>query len=191
MDGLLIDTYRLRKYTAEFGQIIKNLLDKYTKSPKELKASLSRVIYMLGNCAKEQHLICIKMCHRSNTFLISSPTYHSKEKEHLYFVITDPIKGEILIVGITSSFQEKDFILERGDHPYIRHKSYIDFGKAQLIHANVLKQQVEKHLVKREINARTEIIEKIAEGVLKSSRTSAIVKRFFENYNKNLMNNLG
>ncbi len=40
MAGLLIDAYRLRKYTAEFDRLIKNLLDEYKKSPKELKTSL-------------------------------------------------------------------------------------------------------------------------------------------------------
>ena len=40
MAGLLIDAYRLRKYTAEFDQLIRNLLDEYQKSPKELKTSL-------------------------------------------------------------------------------------------------------------------------------------------------------
>ena len=40
MAGLLIDAYRLRKYTAEFDRLIKNLLDEHEKSPKELKTNL-------------------------------------------------------------------------------------------------------------------------------------------------------
>ena len=40
MAGLLIDAYRLRKYTAEFDRLIKDLLDEHKKSPKELKTSL-------------------------------------------------------------------------------------------------------------------------------------------------------
>ena len=39
MAGLLIDAYRLRKYTAEFDRLIKSLLDEYKKSLKELKTS--------------------------------------------------------------------------------------------------------------------------------------------------------
>ena len=37
MAGLLIDAYRLRKYTAEFDQMIRDFLDKHPKAPKELK----------------------------------------------------------------------------------------------------------------------------------------------------------
>ena len=40
MAGLLIDAYRLRKYTAEFDQLIRNLLNEYPNSPKELKTKL-------------------------------------------------------------------------------------------------------------------------------------------------------
>ena len=40
MAGLLIDAYRLRKHTAEFDQLIRNLLDEYPNSPKELKTKL-------------------------------------------------------------------------------------------------------------------------------------------------------
>jgi hypothetical protein len=37
MAGLLIDAYRLRKYTAEFDALIRDFLDKHPGAPKELK----------------------------------------------------------------------------------------------------------------------------------------------------------
>jgi hypothetical protein len=37
MTGLLVDAYRLRKYTAEFDKMIVDFLAKHPGSPKELK----------------------------------------------------------------------------------------------------------------------------------------------------------
>ena len=40
MAGLLIDVYRLPKYTARFDEMIKSFLEKHPGSPKELKTKV-------------------------------------------------------------------------------------------------------------------------------------------------------
>ena len=106
-------------------------------------------------------------------------------KEHLHFVVTDPAGEKVPIVGITSSVLEVEFALNRGDHPFIRHQSYINYRKAQIISTDVIKRCLNEGLRRRQRDAREAIIQKISEGVLESSRSPERIKNFYRIFLKN------
>lgn len=56
------------------------------------------------------------MSRRGKTFIF---------EDHLHFVVTDPIRDEFLIVGVTTNSIEEEFVLDKGDHEFIKRKSYI------------------------------------------------------------------
>ena len=120
------------------------------------------------------------MCSRRNVFLLPSGG-----KEHLHFVVTDPVGEKVLIVGITSSVLEVEFTLNRGDHPFIRHQSCINYRKAQIISTDVIKRCLNEGLWRRQRDAREAIIQKISEGVLKSSRSPERIRNFYRIFLKN------
>ena len=57
-------------------------------------------------------------------------------RDHLWFIVSDPTLDErnVLIVNLTSWKPEKDesCILERGEHPFITHKSIISYADARV-----------------------------------------------------------
>lgn len=67
-----------------------------------------------------------------DTFLLPKSAY---EVEHLWIVITDPEpdSNKAVCVNITSrnSFSETTVILKKGDHPFIKHESVINYADAR------------------------------------------------------------
>lgn len=96
------------------------------------------------------------------TFLIPSSGGY-----HLHFIITNPLRRgkseEVLVVGITSSVVDPDFTLDRGDHEFITHKSYINYRDAQIL-------SVEK------IDSSLNVMEREKKFVLKSTASAEVVK---------------
>ena len=64
-------------------------------------------------------------------------TFLLGQASHLWVVISDPKKhaGEFVLVNITTdAFRAgKDCELNVGDHQWIRHKSYVNFGDARKV----------------------------------------------------------
>lgn len=77
-----------------------------------------------------------------DTFLLPLP----KNSTHLFVVISNPQESpkEILIVPIMSWRVGKDesCILELGDHPFVVHKSYINYHSAQKCEAERLEPHI-------------------------------------------------
>ena len=125
------------------------------------------------------------MCHRRNTVLIPNG------KKHLHFVVTDPVNGEILLVGITSSLLDPKFVLKRGDHTFIDYISYINYKQAFIAKADVVKRCLENKIWGKEPDAREKTIKKICKGILESDHTPEGVKNFFKSYEKNQLEKTG
>ena len=75
------------------------------------------------------------------TFLIPSD-----KGSHLHFILTFPLRRkkseEVLVVGITSTKVDPDFTLSISDHPFIKHKSYINYPQAQIISVETIKRNL-------------------------------------------------
>jgi hypothetical protein len=111
------------------------------------------------------------------TILLATP---KQGNEHLFIVLTNPNKAkEVLIINITSSdkFYDKSCVLEKGDHSFIKHKSYIAYRYCNIIHADKLKDLVIRTY--EPINQET--LDRIVKGLYKSRHTKQKVKTFYTN----------
>lgn len=105
---------------------------------------------------------------------------------HLHFVISQPLRcGEsekVLVVGITSTVVDRDFTLDRGDHEFITHKSYINYRDAQILTVEKIRQNLDtmdkgkKFILKS--TASQEVVKHICRG-LRESRFSRPQHRKF------------
>ena len=120
------------------------------------------------------------MCYRRQAVLIPNG------KKHLHFVVTDPVNEKVLLIGITSSVLEPKFTLERGDHPFIGHTSYINYKQAVRYKVDVVKRCLKNGVWERQPDAREKIIQKVCEGILESDHTTPEVEGFFESYKEQL-----
>lgn len=64
-------------------------------------------------------------------------SHHSIEKPHLWYVLTNPQNGTGFFVGVPvftyKKFKDKTVILDKEDHPFIRHKSVVNYSQALYI----------------------------------------------------------
>ena len=108
----------------------------------------------------------------------------SGDTKHLYFVITEPLDGNVIIVGVTSSQLEEEFVLNKGDHPSIRYKSYINCGKAERIAVRELEWKLSEGIYIKQYRAKRKTVEKICNGILKSNRTKPRIEKFYKRFIK-------
>lgn len=72
---------------------------------------------------------------KKETFIKPDDEENSDSLKHLYFVISDPdVDNNVLLVNLTTMRnkpgEDKSCILNIGDHPFIKHKSIIDYKRA-------------------------------------------------------------
>lgn len=76
---------------------------------------------------------------------------HPKDKKHLMIIVCvideDPILGEILhCVYLTTLHntgeEDKVCILQKGDHPFIKHDSYVEYSQLLHVRATYLQTQI-------------------------------------------------
>ncbi len=111
-------------------------------------------------------------------------THSNENKEHLFVVVTDIVQnsGEVVIVGITtydSNKCDKTTILEPGDHPFIKHKSYIFYSGAMFIKVDKIQTLLRLGKAKLKEDISSEVLERIRLGMTKSSHTKNSVYQFF------------
>lgn len=96
-----------------------------------------------------------------NTFLIKTcPDYTT---EHLYIVIAID-NGKVLLVNITSSSFDKACSLKRDDHPFITHKSYINYRETLLSDVSSIEEAISKDAIKPHEDISSDLLKKIQDG---------------------------
>ena len=85
--------------------------------------------------------------------------------KHLFFIISDPQldSGRIVVVPLMTwdEYKEQTCVLEKGDHRFIRHRSYIDFGCAREVSAKAIGQGVQTGRFNAHDPASPKLLEKI------------------------------
>ncbi len=93
---------------------------------------------------------------------------------HLWMVLSDPAlnANQVLIVSLTTWGKEDDpaCVLNVGDHPFVRQKSFIKYSHAKV----VTNQQLEEFHAQRQIHVQPPL----SAGVLKRVRDGAAESRF-------------
>mgnify|MGYP003722258593 CR=1 FL=1 len=125
---------------------------------------------------------------RGTILLISGPC------NHLFIICNDPIydaglrKNSVLAVNISSIKEDLPHdttcIISPGDHPYVAHRSYVVYSKAEILCSTKLEQSI----VLGEIETREDVDDQLFNRVLSGFGTSRSVpykiKRFYERYCK-------
>ena len=80
--------------------------------------------------------------YRRATLLVPSGPAHDSDQKHLFIVLTDPAQvlgydeKHSLLVGVSTIHQsvahDPACELFAGDHPFIRHKSYVYYAEARI-----------------------------------------------------------
>lgn len=99
------------------------------------------------------------------TFLIKSPP--DFKTEHLFIVIAIK-KDKALLVNITSNDSDQTCILTKGEHPFLKHSSYINYKDALLADINLIKESIKKKVINTHTDVPPLILKKIKDGTANS-----------------------
>lgn len=104
-------------------------------------------------------------------------------RSHLFFVLNDPDDDtEAVLANLCSVHRRADrtCILNPGDHPFVRHESYIDYRHCRTDTVAHLKKMLERGYWTRREDADDELIERIVEGARGSEHTRPRILRLLE-----------
>lgn len=111
---------------------------------------------------------------------ISTPNLYPMP--HLYFVISDAIEDsdEVVIVNLTSWRDKADetCILDVRDHPFVTHKSWINYRDAKITTMKDLDKNENHPTIFRDASATNELLRRIQKGAFTSVLTSPRIKEF-------------
>lgn len=94
------------------------------------------------------------------------------DNKHLFFVISDPGRNRerVLVVPLMTydTYKEATCVLEKGEHRFIRHTSYIDYACAVVEAAGFIEQKISAKEFRTHDRASPGLLKKIREGAEKS-----------------------
>lgn len=120
------------------------------------------------------------------TFLSEETKISLGDKRHLMIVVAEK-DGEYLIVPVTtwhdelpSGIQDDSCILNKGDHSFIKHKSWLDFRFSKSVLAIDVLQGLLKGFLIRKEDLKPDLLKYIQGKTEISDRLPAKFKHFFE-----------
>ena len=121
-----------------------------------------------------------------DTFFADYP----KDDPHLLFVIIDiPYKKPgLFICTMLSSWKDNSWlsddacIVNKGEHVFVRHKSYIAYRESMVLTREELENYIEMGSFKRNKPASPELIKKIIDSSLKSRNLPSEIRNYIIEY---------
>ena len=106
---------------------------------------------------------------------------------HLWAVIsnTQPSVDEIVIVNFTSWRQGEDesCVLNKDDHPYIQHRTYISYRDARVVSLAKLEELESRNLITRKETLDSDILARVREGAMVSRFVKLKIRKILEDQN--------
>ena len=94
---------------------------------------------------------------------------------HLWFLITEPdaVSFQCVMVNVTTlrSHCDRTLVLQRGEHPFIRHPSVISFADARIVDARHIEAGIEAGTMERREPCPPQLLHLIQDAALASPRT--------------------
>ena len=92
---------------------------------------------------------------------------------HLFFVMSDPSvdRKRVLVVPVMTwdaDYKESTCLVDPGEHPFIRHTSYVNYGCAELASADLIEERLASGDFRARESASPELLEKIRRGAERS-----------------------
>lgn len=110
---------------------------------------------------------------RRGTFLRRSGPLHDPDRFHLHVICTDQDRFGLMLVVPLCSLQpytrDRACVLGIGDHPFIKRRSFIDFGKAEISEFDTLKEGLRRCEIEALDDCREDIFEQICRGLTEST----------------------
>lgn len=122
---------------------------------------------------------------KGKTFLSDDNTKRGVIK-HLRIIISEADAiNEFLVVYVTTWHenvrgQDNTCVLNAGCHPFIKHKSWIDFSRSEAMNYAKIYNGIKKGLLIKKEDMPFEIINRIQKGAMKSEFFPSSLERFFE-----------
>lgn len=117
-----------------------------------------------------------------DTFIARYP----EDKQHLFFVIFDVADRcpELYICAMLSSWKEGSrfcdsaCIIVEGEHPFVRHKSYIAYAETMILTRDDMERLIEEKKFIAKEPASPELIKRIRESSLKSKNLNDAIRNY-------------
>ena len=122
----------------------------------------------------------IQVVSSGDTCILRKP---GNDIRHLWAVLTDPDQDDkVVIVNLTTRQTHSDdtVILDRGDHPFIRHETVIFYQDTRLVNAYDLTKAVRGGAATMHNRFRADVLTKIQCGLEKSPYTPNAIKIYFQ-----------
>lgn len=123
---------------------------------------------------------------RRATLLIPSGADHDPDRKHLFILLTDPQPPDqaTLLVNIAPVYDkiphDPTCYLHPGDHPFIRHQSYVNYARARIEAAPKLAEGVKRGWFVPQGTIEGGIFARVCQGLMESRHTAPKIKKFFE-----------
>jgi len=109
---------------------------------------------------------------------------HSSIAYHLFIVITDPDKDRnyliVPVVTLKNDWQDKSCTLKKGDHPFIKHESCINYAKAKKLNYTEIYNGIQKGIFIKKEDVSPEVLKKIQDGCRITNKLPNKFKCFFD-----------
>lgn len=101
------------------------------------------------------------------TFLSRHPSYST---EHLFIIISEIIDKKVLCINVTTqkNCSDNTCILRKGDHPFIRHDSTINYKDAFDPEVKLLEKAIAENTIKPHDAISKALLKRIQKGALTS-----------------------
>ena len=123
------------------------------------------------------------------TLLVPSGPAHDPDQKHLFILLTDPVQvlnydaRHSLLVGVTTIYpnmpHDPACELHAGDHPFIRHKSYIYYAQARIEASQKLVDGVKRSLLVPQGMLAGDIFARVCHGLTVSRFTAPRALAFY------------
>ena len=125
---------------------------------------------------------------RGASLLIQSGPPHDLERKHLFIVLTIPISesqsdSKKVVLACVSSYRygcDTSCILRLGDHPFIKHCSFVDYAKTRLETTEKLLSGVNQNTLQPLAPVNEKVIVRICQGLESSKHLPKKIHRFYK-----------
>jgi hypothetical protein len=119
---------------------------------------------------------------RLNALLIES----GQRGKHLFGIVTDRCRNDShLLLNFSSiragKYYDPTCIVEPGEHPFIRHRSFVNYGQARILAAPIITAKIQKQIIILHPSPITDgLATRMCDGILASAHTIRFVIEYYE-----------
>lgn len=121
--------------------------------------------------------------HRAGTLLVPSGPENDPGRLHLQVICNDTDNdGNNLIVGLATyvnDFCDQTCIVESFEHPWLKHRSYVLYRKAQIISGSALERGIVERRIFQKADMNGQTFLRIKNGIRASIQTRRRIKNYF------------